>query len=104
MGGLGRDIAVGVDADGLQVFSDLANTVLTFGHACLAAAGTHEEHFVGLLEVGCVGQLVRTDGATAEDADIGEGGGVVERDAVGLHATHRESGHGTVVGIGDDTG
>ena len=88
MGCLGRDIAVGIDADGLQILSHLTNTVLTFSHTRLLAAGTHEKHLIGLLEVSSVCQLIGTDGATAEDTYIGKCGGVVQRDAVGLHTTH----------------
>ena len=94
---------MGIDADGLQILGHLAYTVLTFCHTCLPATGTHEEHLVGLLEVGCIRQLVSTDGATAEDSYVGKRGGVVERDAVGLHATHRETGHRTVLGVGNHT-
>ena len=79
---------MGIDADGLQVLGCLAYAVLTFCHTCLPATGTHKEHFVGLLEVGCIRQLVSTDSATAEDTDVGKRGGVVECDAVSLHATH----------------
>ena len=84
VGCLRRDVTVGVDADGLQVLSHLAYTVLSLGHTCLLATGTHEEHLVGLLEVRHVCQFISTDGATTEDAHIGEGGGIVQCDAVGL--------------------
>ena len=53
-----RNIAVSVDADSLEVAGSLAYAVVTLSHSCLLAASTHEEHLIGLLEVGCVLQLI----------------------------------------------
>ena len=93
---------MGVDADSFQVLSSLAYAVLTFSHTCLPAAGTHEEHLVGLLEIGSVFQLVGVECAAAEHTHIGKRSGIGQRDAVCLHTAHRQTCHSAMLGVGND--
>ena len=92
---------MGVEAEGFQVFSGLAYAAVAFGHTGLLAASAHEEHLVGLLEVGSVLQVIHAECATTEHTHVCKGLGVGQCDATSLHATHRESCHGAVLRVGN---
>ena len=73
--------------------------MLNTSHVLFSSAA-HEQHFVGLLEIGSVLQFLYIERTAAEHAHVGECLGVGQSNHVGLHSSHRQTCHGTMVSIG----
>ena len=85
------DVALGVEAGGLQVSGGLADLVRAF----LAAAADEDALHAGVLH------LVRVVGTAAQEAVPAEHLGTGQGDGVGFHTAHGQAGHRAAFLLGD---
>src|SRR6185369_6025674 len=81
--------------EGLRVCLGISAEACTIA-AKFSATICHEDYLYLLLERSHVGDIRRSDTATAENADVRELVEIGESNLPGLHSAHREARHGTV--------
>ena len=95
MARVGRDIADSLQASGVEGFDTLVDAA---GILARAAALEDEPGLRSALVVEF--QVGRHIGATAEQTVVAEDGGTAQGDGLGLHAAHRQTGHGATLAAG----